>query len=132
LRARGDAINGAVWFAAEETGYPGIDLPGGAASMAARAACLGPVAPEVAAALFAPIHPANELASLRAAWAITTPADILAARELAVIAWLERALGGVPDGLDALLVELEAALDRAPTEAHPVFAALRTLPCPSH
>jgi hypothetical protein len=132
LRARGDAINGAVWFSAEETGYPGIDLPGAAASMAARAACLGPVAPEVAAALFAPIHPANELASLRAAWRITTPSEILDARERAVIAWMERALGGVPDGLESLLAELEGALDTAPTEAHPVFAALRTLPRPSH
>jgi hypothetical protein len=132
LRARGDAINGAVWFAAEETGYPGIDLPGASASMAARAACLGLVAPEIAAALFAPIHPENELTALRAAWAVTTPAAILDARERAVVPWMERALGGVPDGLDALLDDLEPALDGAPTEAHPVFAALRTLPRPSH
>jgi len=132
LRARGDAINGAVWFTAEETGYPGIDLPGSQASMAARAACLGAVAPEVAAALFAPIHPANEVASLRAAWRVTTPSAILDARERAVVPWMERALGGVPDGLDGLLAELEGALDAASTEAHPVFAALRTLPRPSH
>jgi len=133
LRARGDAINGAVWFAAESgNGYAPIPLAGTTASMAARAACLGATPPEVAAALFAPIEPTNLVARLREAWTVTTPAALLDAREHAVVAWLERALDGVPAGLDALLAELEAALDAAPTEAHPVFAALRTLPRPSH
>jgi hypothetical protein len=45
---------------------------------------------------------------------------------------MARALGGVPHGLDALLADLEPALDGAPTEAHPVFAALRTRPRPPH
>src|SRR5258708_4443181 len=109
LRARGDAINGAVWFAAAEGGYPPLPLEGASASMTARAACLGAVPPEVAASLFAPIEPSNLIERLRSAWAVTTPGEVLERREVAVIEWLERALGGVPDRLEPTLTTLEAA-----------------------
>jgi hypothetical protein len=132
LRARGDAINGAVWFAAADGGYPPLPLVGPTAAMTARAACLGAVPPEVAASLFAPIEPSNLMTRLREAWQITTPGEMLECRESAVIIWLERALGGVPHDLEPTLGRLEAALDAAPTAAHPVFAALRALPRPHH
>lgn len=127
LRARGDAINGSVWFAADATGYPPLPLDAPTVSMAARAACLGPVAPEVAAALFAPIAPEVEMQRLRAAWAVTTPAELLAHRERAVVAWLEPVVGAV-DG--ALLQEVADALIATSPAAHPVFAALQALPWP--
>lgn len=132
LRARADAVNAVVWFTAALGGYPPVALEGQGASIAGRAACLGPVAPEIAASLLAPIEPAAVIARLREAWAVTTPAELLAAREQTILAWLERVVGDLPaDVVDALAV-LDDALDASDAAAHPMFAALRALPRPSH
>jgi hypothetical protein len=137
LRARADAVNGASWFALAGDGrYPGIDLDGTAASMGARAAGLGRVAPAVAAALFAPIEPTHVIQVISAAWAATEPAALLAAREQAVVAWLEQVIAADADAaaidIAALNEQLGVALGSAPAAGHPVFAGIQALPLPAN
>jgi len=131
LRARADGILAAAWFMPEATaGYPGIDLAPGAASIASRAACLGAIRGDAAAALLAPINPAGVVGALDAAWEVTTPAALLDARLDAATAYLAEVLGPEPDGIERAVELLVPAALAGPTEGHPVYAGLRSLGLP--
>lgn len=131
LRARADGILAAAWFMPEaSSGYPEIPLSAAAASLAGRAACLGPVTPEAAAALFAPINPIGVVKAIDEAWSVTTPAELLDARLRYSVAHLERVLGPEPEGLDRAVELMVPAATTGATEGHPVYAALRALGLP--
>ncbi|MCJ7438889.1 MAG: hypothetical protein MUP97_14150 [Acidimicrobiia bacterium] len=112
------------------TGYPAIDLAPAAAGLASRAACLGAVRGEAVAALFAPINPARVAGALDAAWAVTTPDDLLDARLTAATGYLADVLGAEPDGIDRALELLMPAAIATPAEGHPVYAGLREIGFP--
>ena len=79
LRSRADGILAAVWYMPEaSTGYAGISLLPGVASLASRAACLGAVRGEVAGALLAPINAGGVARAVDEAWTVTTPEALLA------------------------------------------------------
>jgi len=131
LRARADGILAAAFFMPEASaGYPGIDLAPGAASIASRAACLGAVRGDAAAALLAPINPAGVVASLDAAWDVTTPAALLDARLDAATGHLAGVLGPEPEGIDRAIEILVPVALAGPTEGHPVYSGLRSLGLP--
>lgn len=131
LRARADGILAAAWFMPEaSTGYPAIDLAPAAAGLASRAACLGAVRGEAVAALFAPINPTHVTSALDAAWAVTTPDDLLDARLTAATGHLADVLGAEPEGIDRALELLVPAAIATPAEGHPVYAGLRAIGFP--
>lgn len=121
LRSRCDAILGAVWFMPEASaGFP---------SFAGRVACLGRVRGEVAAALLAPIP--VDPREVDGVWDDTDPDTLLAERLRGATAYLARALGGArPPGVERAVALLRPALEAAPTDGHPIFAGLRSLPWP--
>jgi hypothetical protein len=131
LRARADGILAAAWFMPEAvTGYPGIDLAPGVASIASRTACLGAIRGDAAAALLAPINPAGVVDALDAAWEVTTPAALLDARLDAATAHLARVLGPEPERIERAIELLVPVALAGPTEGHPVYAGLRSLGLP--
>jgi hypothetical protein len=121
LRSRCDAILGAVWFMPEASaGFP---------SFAGRVACLGRVRGEVAAALLAPIP--VDPRDVDGVWDDTDPDTLLAERLRAATAYLAHALGAErPAGVERAVALLRRAVEAAPTEGHPIFAGLRSLPWP--
>ena len=121
LRSRADAILGAVWF------MPQDGLP----ALAARAACMGRVSGPVAAALFAPQHPARVSAAVDDAWRDHDPSDLLQARLAGATAYLAGALGDEPAGVERAVAILRPVVEGAPTAGHPVYAGLRSLPWPA-
>jgi hypothetical protein len=120
LRSRADAILGAVWF------MPQDDLAG----LAARIACLGRVPGAVAAALFAPQHPANVAAAVDDAWRDHEPEALLEARLAGATAYLAGALGDEPPGIDRAVTILRRVVEAGSTGGHAVYAGLRSLPWP--
>ena len=131
LRARADGILAAAWFMPEaSSGYPGIDLAPGAASIASRGACLGAIRGDAAAALFAPINPAGVIAGLDAAWDVTTPSALLDARLDAATGHLAAVIGPEPEGIDRAIELLVPVSLAGPTEGHPVYAGLRSVGFP--
>ena len=131
LRARADGILAAAWFMPEaSTGYEGIELGPAAASLASRAACLGPVSPEAAAALFAPINPIGVARAIDEAWSVSTPEALLDARLRYSVAHLERVLDPKPAELERAVELLVPAATAGTTEGHPVYAALRAVGFP--
>jgi len=120
LRARADAILGAVWF------MPQDDLP----SLAARVACMGRVPGRVAAALFAPQHPQPVASAVDEAWRDHDPAELVEARLRGATAYLAHALGEEPEGVGRAVAILLPVVERASTAGHPVYAGLRSLPWP--
>jgi len=131
LRARADGILAAAWFMPEASaGYPGIDLAPGAASIASRAACLGAIRGDAAAALLAPINPAGIVGALDAAWEVTTPSALLDARLDAATGHLADVLGPAPDGIDRAIELLVPVALAGPPEGHPVYSGLRSLGFP--
>jgi len=121
LRSRCDAILGAVWFMPEASaGFP---------SFAGRVACLGRVRGEVAAALLAPIP--VDPRTVDTVWDDTDPDTLLAERVGGATAYLVGVLGGErPAGVERALALLRPAVEAAPTDGHPIFAGLRSLPWP--
>jgi hypothetical protein len=120
LRSRADAILGAVWF------MPQQDLPG----LAARVACVGRVPGAVAAALFAPQHPASVAAAVDDAWRDHEPAELLDARLAGATAYLAGALGEEPPGIDRAITILRRIVEAGSPAGHAVYAGLRSLPWP--
>ncbi len=121
LRSRADAILGAVWF------MPQDGLP----SLAARIACLGRVPGTVAAALFAPQHPEAVATAVDDAWRHHEPAALLEARLAGATAYLARALGDEPPGIDRAVAILRRVVEAGSPAGHPVYAGLRSLPWPA-
>lgn len=95
-----------------------------------RAACMGHINGEVAAAAFG-VFPRDRVANaITQGWALTDPASILAAREHGAVTALGRLLGGIPDGVDRAVTLLQRGLDAAHSAAKPVFAGLHSLGWP--
>lgn len=131
LRSRADGILAAVWFMPEAaTGFADLGLSPAASSLGSRAAALGRVPGAVAAAVLAPLCPRRSAAAIDEAWRHTDPETLLAARRRAATAHLERVLGAEPPGVERAVARLRPVVDAAPTEGHPLFAGLRSLPWP--
>jgi hypothetical protein len=120
LRSRADAILSAVWF------MPHDEVP----ALAARAACMGRVPGGVAAALFAPQHPGRVAAAVDDAWRDHDPDALLDARLRGATAYLVRALGDEPPGIERAVAILRPVAEAGSTAGHPVYAGLRSLPWP--
>lgn len=131
LRACADVVLGAAWYARESReGWPGIPLGAAGASIAARAAPLGPVPGAVAAAAFAAVEPGRVERAVDAAWLVTTPQALVDARRDAAIGALAALLGDEPPGMDRAAAILRGAVADLPVGGHPVYAGLRRLPWP--
>lgn len=131
LRARCDAVLGAVFFMPEATaGYAGIDLDPTLAGLASRAACMGQVPGAVAAAAFAPLEPRSVASMVDRAWHVTDPETLLDARLSSATAFLSSLVGETPDGVDRAVELLRPVTEAADVGGHPVYAGLRSLPWP--
>lgn len=131
LRARADAIFGAVWCMPERhTGFTRLGLSPAASALGGRAACMGPVPGEVAVAAFGCIEPTVVLAAIGEAWSKTTPEELLAERLACARRYLVGLLGPRPDGIERAVELLRRACEAAPAAGHPLFAGLRSLPWP--
>jgi hypothetical protein len=137
MHQRLEPLHGFIYFspeAAEE--YATIGLTGQDGYFASRAAAMGAVGAEVVIATFFNFQPHLVRNALPAAWDITTPAEVLAARLRGADATLRRILGeavGVSIEDDALAEA--AALARTAAEAcrpegRPLYAAHAGLPWP--
>jgi hypothetical protein len=123
-----------IYFVPEAAeAYRNLGLKGGwMGYFASRAAPLGPASPELVTAVFFNFHPAMVARALPDAWALASPADVLAARLQSADAALRRL---IPDHVDSPATAEAAALAREAAEApalagRPLFAALRSLPWP--
>lgn len=112
--------------ALEGLGYRGFWM----GYFAARSAPLGPVAPEVVAALFYNFAPSRVAKVLPAAWAIATPDTVLQVRADSAVAALHRYGFTDADAIAAAGELLGKAARHAPAEGRPLFAANRALPWP--
>lgn len=131
LRARADAILGAVWYMPERhTGFTRLGLSPAASGLGSRAACMGRVRGEVAAAAFGCMEPTLVVRAIDEAWSKTTPEELLAERLTCARRYLIQVLGERPAGIDRAVELLRPACKSLPTEGHPVFAGLRSLPWP--
>jgi len=131
LRARADAILGAVWYMPERhTGFTRLGLSPAASALGGRAACMGRIRGEVAVAAFGCMEPTLVVAAIDEAWSKSTPEDLLAERLTCARRYLVEVLGERPDGIDRAVTLLRAACESLPTAGHPVFAGLRSLPWP--
>lgn len=124
-----------IYFAPEgPEEYSALGLEGfGQGYFAARSAALGAVPGEVVTATFYNFHPALVQSLIPAAWAIASPADVLAARYRAVDRALHRMLP--EDVLTGAAVAEAAALARTASEGctppgRPLYAAHASLPWP--
>lgn len=103
--------------------------------MAARSAPLGRVPPEVVTAALFGFAPERVARAIPAAWEVTDPATVLAARAAALDHALDRLLGGVLPGadLDRVVVLAERAAEgaRATTAGRPLAAAHAALARPA-
>ena len=99
---------------------------------AGRAGPLGLVPAEVVDALFYNFAPGEVARHIPKVWSTTTPEAAIAARMEGCVQALRRILGAHVDGpafARATELLLQAATS-APVEGRPMYAALRTLPCP--
>ncbi len=112
--------------ALEGLGYRGFWM----GYFAARSAPLGPVAPEVVAALFYNFAPSRVAKVLPAAWAIATPDTVLQVRADSAVAALHRYGFTDADAIAAAGELLGKAARHAPAEGRPLFAANLALPWP--
>jgi hypothetical protein len=104
--------------------YATLGLDGMAGYFASRGAALGPVGAGPVTAMFYNFNPRLVSRALPAAWAVTTPAAVLAARVEAADAALRRGLG---DAVDSPEVAEAAGLARRAAESAAAFPAGRPL-----
>jgi DNA-binding MarR family transcriptional regulator len=131
LRARADVILGVVWYTPEaRDGYPGLACDPATASLASRAACLGPVKGAAVAAIFATIEPNTVARAIDRAWSIADPETFCIARLEASVRALESVIGTDAPGLDRAIALLKKGVAGASKEGHPMFTALQALPWP--
>lgn len=143
LRNVAEPIAASVFFAPEahaayaQLGFPN---PGGEefgiakfdwdVYFVSRAACMGHVHGDVAAAVFG-VFPRHRVANaIIHGWTLTDPAGILAARQHGAVTALERLLGGVPEGVERAVALLKRGLDAAHMSGKPVFSGLRAIGWP--
>ncbi|MEW6474927.1 MAG: hypothetical protein AB1679_21965 [Actinomycetota bacterium] len=123
-----------VYFVPEAAeAYRSLGLKGGwMGYFASRAAALGAASPELVTAVFFNFHPAMVTRALPDAWALASPADVLAARLRTVDVALRRLIPqhvGSPAEAEAAELAREAT-ESTPLAGRPLFAALRSLPWP--
>ena len=127
-----DVLHVTGYFAPEPREcYKALGLRPSLAYFAARSAPMGPVPAQVTVATFYVFSPALVGAALPAAWAVASPAQVLAARHEGVTATLHRVLGGIDPA------ELAEATDLALTACaglglagRPLYAGHASLPLP--
>jgi hypothetical protein len=129
---RFEPVHGVTYFAPEARealdglGYRGYWM----GYFAARSAPLGMVPPEVVTAIFYNFAPERVAKSLPAAWQIAGPEAALQARQDSAVAALRR-YGLESDETVTTAAELAArAVQQAPLDGRPLFAANRALPWP--
>ena len=129
---RFEPVHGVTYFAPEARealdglGYRGYWM----GYFAARSAPLGMVAPEVVTAIFYNFAPERVAKALPAAWQIAGPEAALQARQDSAVAALRR-YGLEADESVTTAAELAArAVQQAPLDGRPLFAANRALPWP--
>lgn len=133
LHRRLEPLHGFVYFAPEAAeAYAALGLHGTDGYFASRSAAMGPVGAEVVIATFFNFQPHLVRHALPAAWEVTDPESVLAARLDAADRALRRMLGDLVD--DPRLPEA-AALARSAAEAcrpegRPLFAAHAGRPWP--
>jgi len=129
-----EPIHAVTYFAPEVTtgladaGYRGFWM----GYFAARAAPLGPVGPELVAALFYNFARSRVERALPDAWDQAPPATALDVRRTGATAALRRAFGDAADG-DGIATAAELAgraARHAPVDGRPLFAANAALPWP--
>jgi hypothetical protein len=117
------------YFAPEVSGaYAELGLEPRLSYFPGRAAALGPAGPGLTLATFYVFAPRLVQAALPAAWEVTTPAAVVAARRTGTAAALERVLGR-PDVGEALEIAREACAGMSP-QGRPLYAAHAALPWP--
>ena len=129
---RFEPVHGVTYFAPEARaaldglGYRGYWM----GYFAARSAPLGMVPPEVVTAIFYNFAPERVAKALPAAWQIAGPEAALQARQDSAVAALRR-YGLTVDESVTTAAELAArAVQQAPLDGRPLFAANRALPWP--
>jgi hypothetical protein len=111
-----------------ELGLLPIDIP-----FATRAAPMGPVGPELVAAVFFNVNPAHAARSVPKVWELASPSTILATQQAALGPDLGRALAVVDAGEVsemARLVRLVGETTARHPEGRPLFAGLVRVPWP--
>jgi hypothetical protein len=98
---------------------------------AGRAAPLGPVGPEVVAAMFFNFHPDMVSRALPDAWELTEPARVWAARRAGAAEALRRVAPDVDRWAETAVPLLERAVSAAPGAGRPLFDATRATGWPS-
>lgn len=127
LRARADGFVAELWFMPESrTGYPTLGITGASGTFGGRIGSLGPVPGAAAAALLVPMSPSVVAPAVDAAWALTTPAELLAERERVATAYVREIIGDEPDGIVRAAELARRAADAGPVAGHPLAAAHRT------
>lgn len=129
-----EAYHSIIYFAPEKKpAYEEAGLKGGwMGYFASRAAPLGPVGPEVVAALFYNFHPRMVQRAIPDAWKLSSPELVTAARYSAANEALTRLLGPEVDSPElaaAAALANEAALS-CEVAGHPMFAAYSALEWP--
>lgn len=120
-----------AYFAPElTTAWEGLGLePRGQGYVAGRAAPLGPVGPDAAAAVFFNFNPALFAFALPAAWEIASPEVVLEARGRAMQAVYER-VGAPTDDLAEATALARLAADACGGHGRPLAAANKAVPPP--
>lgn len=113
-----------LYFAPEAVhAWEGLGLePRGQGYVAGRAAPLGAIGPQTAAAVFYNFNPAMFDAALPAAWDLATPQAVLGARAQAIEGLYQR-IKAPTEHLDAATDLARRAADAATTEGRPLAAA---------
>ncbi len=128
-----EPYHGLIYFSPEATAaYEALGVMGFDGYFASRAAPMGAVPAEVVVATFFNFNPTIVHQAIPAAWQVTSPAELLAARLEAAEASLRRAVG---DALDDPSVERAAELARPAADActvagRPLYAGHASLPWP--
>ena len=122
------------YFAPEPAAaYDALGIPAWQGYFASRSAPLGRVPGQVVVATFYGFSPALVTAAVPAAWEITTPEAMLAARHEGVGAALHGAVDGTPgaDGVEEALGLARRATEGLQAHGRPLYAAHAALPWPT-
>lgn len=110
----------------------GVARPELKAYFTSRGACMGDVPGQVVASAFGCFNPKVVVPAVAAGWQITNRERLLAARERAATAMLQRVLGDQPKGLERATVLLRRASDAAAWAGRPINGGLRSLGFPGN
>ena len=120
----------ALGFGGSPVTQDGVARPDMKAYFTSRGACMGQVPGEVVAAAFGCFNPKVVVPAVTAGWQLTSREAILAARERAAAAMLQRVLGDQPEGLGRVTDLLRRAAVVAPWAGRSIYGGLRSLGFP--